>query len=197
MRGAAIVQPAKASSRITAIYLPTLLVEWVLAIYAIRVGRGRNALGDLLGARWTTALRALEDLAIAFALLTFIEASEAIYASISHASVNQAVLALLPHTAGERLMWVMLASSVGFCEEIVYRGYLLTQLTAFSGAPAVGILVQAMLFGLAHGQQGVVTALRFSIYGIAFGVVAWRRKSLLPGIACHIAIDLSSGLLHH
>lgn len=196
LHGDAIATQTPAGSRIVALYLPTLLVEWSLALYVIRIGRPKSALGDLLGARWTTPRRAMEDLGFAVALFLFIEASEAIYAYVFGSRPSAAVLALLPHSPLERAAWVVLATSVGFCEEVVYRGYLSVQIAAFSRSRAIGVVAQAVLFGLAHGQQGATTVVRFMVYGIAFGVVAAGRKSLLPGIVCHAAIDLSSGLLH-
>jgi hypothetical protein len=88
---------------------------------------------------------------------------------------------------------VLLAVSVGFCEEVVFRGYLQTQLTAFTGSRGLGIVLQAALFGIAHAEQGGASALRITGYGIILGGLAQLRRSLLPGIVSHVAIDLVSG----
>ncbi len=37
--------------------------------------------------------------------------------------------------------------------------------------------------------------IRLAAYGLALGALARWRRSLLPGILCHVAIDLASGLL--
>jgi membrane protease YdiL (CAAX protease family) len=105
------------------------------------------------------------------------------------------VLAILPHTGAERIAWVVVAASVGFCEEVVYRGYLQTQLAGWTGNVAAAIVAQAALFGLAHGEQGAAVAARFALYGVGFGVLARWRGSLAPGIVCHIGVDLAGGLL--
>jgi uncharacterized protein len=195
-RGALVTAPTPNVSRILFVYLPTVIVSWSMAFYCFRIGRKKNVLSELVGKRWTTPTRALVDLLLGFALLVFIDGSETIYSHFSHASSNPAVLAILPQTVSEKCAWVVLASSVGFCEEVIYRGYLRTQFTGFFNSLTVGVVVQAVLFGIAHGEQGVATAIRFAIYGIGFGVIAVKRRSLLAGIACHIAIDLSSGFLH-
>jgi len=78
----------------------------------------------------------------------------------------------------------------------VYRGYLLVQLGAFSRSVIAGVVLQGVLFGLAHADQGFAAVVRLTLYGIGFGVVARTRRSLLPTILTHAAIDLSSGLLH-
>jgi membrane protease YdiL (CAAX protease family) len=196
MRGALVTAPPP-SSRIPYVYLPTFVVEWAMAIYVFRIGRPRSALPALIGLRWTTMRRALGDVGLAFLLFVFIDGSETVYAHFSDATASAAVLAILPRTTTEYLAWTVLAASVGFCEEVIYRGYLRIQIAVFSRSIAIGVVAQAILFGIAHGEQGWTTALRFTVYGAAFGVVAVRRRSLLPGIVCHIAIDLSSGFLHH
>ncbi len=183
-------------ARISSQYLPLLLVNWGLTAYVSRLFRPHDALPELLGRRWATARRALTDLAFALALLLVIQAFEALSVHELHAGRNAALRAVLPSTEAERLTWVLVALSVGFCEEVVYRGYLQQQLTAFTGRPALGIALQALLFGIAHAEQGVGPALRIALYGLALGVLAHYRKSLLPGIACHVAIDLASALPH-
>jgi uncharacterized protein len=196
MRGALVTAPPP-SSRIPYLYLPIFVVEWAMAIYVIRIGRPRSALHALVGMRWTTMRRARGDLGLAALLFVFIDGSEILYAHVSGATPSAALLAILPRTTTEYLAWAVLAASVGFCEEVIYRGYLRIQIAVFSRSIAIGVVAQAILFGIAHGEQGWATALRFAVYGIAFGVVAVKRRSLLPGIACHVAIDLSSGFLHH
>lgn len=103
---------------------------------------------------------------------------------------------LLPGNGVERLGWAAVALSAGFCEEVVYRGYLQSQLAWFTRREGAGILLQALLFGIAHGEQGGAAALRSVVYGVLFGVVARWRRSLWPGIVCHVAIDLTSGFVH-
>jgi membrane protease YdiL (CAAX protease family) len=176
------------------VYLPILLVQWSLALYVCRVGRARNALPDLLGRGWRDVRRAATDTALAAAGWVLIEASEAAFHRLEP-SRSAGVLAILPHTGAERIAWVVVAASVGFCEEVVYRGYLQTQLAGWTGNVAAAILAQAALFGLAHGEQGAAVAARFALYGVGFGVLARWRGSLAPGIVCHIGVDLASGLL--
>ena len=81
-------------------------------------------------------------------------------------------------------------------EELVFRGYLRIQLGAFTGRAWLAILIQAMIFGLAHAQQGAASATRIAIYGLALGVVAHSRRSVVPCILAHVATDLVSGLVH-
>ncbi len=186
--------PAKpVNAGISSQYLPLLVVNAGLVLYTCRLFRASNALPSLLGERWHTLRRACTDLALALLACALIQVLETLAAHHFGAGRNAAVAALLPRTGAERLVWVLVASSVGFCEEVVYRGYLLTQLTAFTGSPHWGVLLQAVLFGIAHAEQGLASALRIAGYGLVFGILAQLRKSLLPGIISHVTIDLAAG----
>ncbi|HEX3345469.1 MAG TPA: type II CAAX endopeptidase family protein [Polyangiaceae bacterium] len=175
------------------VYLPLVAVNLGMAAYVCRVGRARSALSSLLGRGWDGAWRAGADLALAVALWSLVEAVESVAGAGSWR--NAAVAALLPHTYAEKAAWVLVAATVGFCEELVYRGYLQTQLTAFTRRAGLAVALQAVLFGVAHGEQGLAVVARFTLYGVLFGALARWRRSLVPGIVAHVALDVASGLL--
>ena len=187
--------PAPHAAGAWARYLPVLLVNWSLTLYVTRLFRAGNALPSLLGHRWDSVRRAATDLAFAVGTLALIRGVEAACVGYLAAGPNAAVARLLPGTVAERLTWVLVAGSVGFCEEVVYRGYLQVQLAACTGRVRWAVLLQAVLFGIAHGEQGPAAALRITGYGLLLGALARVRRSLLPGIACHVGLDLVSGLL--
>lgn len=187
--------PRPAPSRLLGAYLPLLVMQWGLLLYVCRVGRRHSALGALLGRGWDGIGRAAQDLALACVAWVAIEALALACARWLFLGRNAAVSQLLPSTVAERLTWVAVAASVGFCEEVVYRGYLLRQLTALSRARTSGVLLQALLFGVAHAEQGPSAALRVAFFGLILGVLAQVRGSLWPGIICHVGIDLVTGLL--
>jgi membrane protease YdiL (CAAX protease family) len=175
--------------------LPLLVVNFGLVAYCVFFFRPRHALPALLGERWHSVRRAAVDCSIALATCVVICGSELAFAHFTHVRRNAAIAALLPSGVAERLTWILVAVCVGFCEEVVYRGYLQTQLSAFSGRAALGIALQGILFGIAHLDQGPAVALRIAAYGCFFGLITRFRRSLLPSITAHIAIDLASGLL--
>jgi CAAX protease family protein len=181
------------SSRIWGQYLPLLAVNALLVLYVARLFRPRNVLRELIGRTFGSAADVLLDLACAALFFALIVALEA-HARSSFPGRNAAVAALLPSTGAERLTWALVAASVGFCEEVVYRGYLQTQISAFTRSALAGLVLQAALFGLGHLEQGLGAASRIGAYGLLLGALARSRGSLLPSIACHIGIDLASGL---
>lgn len=187
--------PPAPAARIFTQYLPLLIVNWGLLAYCCWLFRGHDALPGLLGERWCSLRRVYTDLALALATALLILALQLVSSLLLPMGRNAAIAALLPSTGAERLIWAVVAVSVGFCEEVVYRGYLQTQLAVFTGRPAAGVALQAALFGMAHLEQGPIASLTIGLSGLALGVLAHFRRSLLPGIACHIGIDLASGLL--
>lgn len=192
--GGAPIQAEPPTSRVAAVYLPLLVVNFTLLVYVCRVGRPRNALRDLIGRRYRTRARAIADLALAFAAFLIIEAIELSFAHLFGSGRPASTSQILPHFSSERLAWLFVAASVGFCEEVVYRGYLRTQLAAFTRSMPLAVVLQGLLFGIAHGEQGLAIATRVAVYGVGLGGLAAWRRSLLPGILCHVALDLTSGL---
>jgi membrane protease YdiL (CAAX protease family) len=187
--------PSAPLGRIFTQYLPLLVVNSGLVGYCVRVFRDGDALPELLGERWRTWRRFVTDLAFSLGCFFVIMSLDLVASRLLPVGRNAAIAQLLPSTEAERLSWVVVAVSVGFCEEVVYRGYLQTQLAAFTGSRALGVVLQALLFGIAHLEQGPASALRIAVYGLVLGALASARGSLLPGIVCHIGIDLAGGLL--
>lgn len=193
--GASSALPTTTLAKITARYLPLLLVNWWLLLYTTRIGRSRSALRDLLSDGAQTFTRSALDLLLGVACFAVIMGAQALFTAQVAAGRNAAISSLLPSTGAERLTWLLVAVSVGFCEEVVYRGYLQTQLAAFTRSRALGLVLQAALFGLAHLEQGPRMALRIALYGLLFGLLAHFRRSLWPGIVGHTLLDLAAAFL--
>ena len=67
----------------------------------------------------------------------------------------RAVLQFLPHGLIEKLCWVVFSVGTNFCEEVLYRGYLLRQFRAPTGNPAMALLLQAVVFAMGHVSLGM------------------------------------------
>jgi membrane protease YdiL (CAAX protease family) len=101
---------------------------------------------------------------------------------------------LLPHGLTDSLLWIALSVTAGVCEELVFRGYLQRQLSALSGSAAAGVALQALVFGVAHGYQGLPSIAKTATYGLGLGLLAWWRGNIRSGIIAHAATDVISGL---
>jgi uncharacterized protein len=84
---------------------------------------------------------------------------------------------------------------VGFTEELVFRGYLQQQFTAWSrGAAAAGVLFSAIVFGSAHGYEGVRAMFLLMVFGALFSLLALFRRNLRAGMFAHGWHDAIAGL---
>ena len=194
-QGIAVPTAVASNSRIASRYLPMIVVEWSLLLYVCRVGRPRSALRALLGRGWMPHVRAGADIALGLCGWLLIKAVELAWMRLLPAGVIASVSATLPVTWVERIAWGFVAASVGFCEEVVFRGYLQAQLTACTRRASAALVLQAVLFALAHGEQGGMAMVRIALYWLALAALARWKQSLLPGIICHVLSDLASGWL--
>ena len=68
------------------------------------------------------------------------------------------------------------------------------QMAALTGNIWVGIAVSGLIFGSAHGYEGVGRMVLVGIYGMMFGLLAHFRRSLRPGMIAHAFHDGIMGL---
>jgi membrane protease YdiL (CAAX protease family) len=87
-----------------------------------------------------------------------------------------------------------LSATGGFCEELIFRGYLAQQFRTWTGNRAFGIVLQAVAFGLAHGYYRKVMVV-IMVHGCLLGLLAYWRKSLRPGMLAHGLQDVLGGIL--
>jgi sodium transport system permease protein len=102
---------------------------------------------------------------------------------------------LLQTAPYEWLPYVLLAVLPAVCEELAFRGFILSGLRHL-GSKRWAIGLSAVFFGLAHGliQQSVHAA----ALGILIGYVAVQTGSLIPGMLFHMtynALGFASALL--
>lgn len=92
--------------------------------------------------------------------------------------------------------------TAGICEEAIFRGFVMTQARDAGAATWLQILLAAILFGLAHtGWGGLGSGFNIgaaigAMIATAFlgamlaGVYVLSRRSLMPAIFAHAAIDM-------
>jgi membrane protease YdiL (CAAX protease family) len=104
-------------------------------------------------------------------------------------------------------LWMTL--SAGLCEELLFRVFLQDRLAAWFRSPVAGVLVAALLFGLAHapglylrggaamegqGEVSIAWAVAYTLVvvapaGVAFGVLWLRTRNLWLGVILHGLMD--------
>lgn len=104
--------------------------------------------------------------------------------------------ALAPSNGRELLAWAFVCIVAGLIEELIFRGYFQRQFTAWGrGRVAVGVACSALMFGAAHGYQGVHNMVLLSTFGALFSLLVVFRGNLRPGIFAHAWNDFAMGLL--
>jgi len=101
---------------------------------------------------------------------------------------------LVPRTGAELGWWLGLSLSAGFCEEFVFRGYLIWLFQPFLGLWGAAAL-SLVMFALAHAYQGAKGIVMTGIVGAVLTLVVLILGSLWPAIALHALIDIGQGLL--
>jgi len=108
----------------------------------------------------------------------------------------RAVVQLAPANGKEIACWLLLCMLVGVAEELVFRGYLQQQFTAWArGAAAGGVVFSAMMFGAAHGYEGARAMFLLAVFGALFSLLALFRRNLRAGIFAHSWHDACAGLM--
>ena len=195
-RAAAHATTLPAPSRPTLLYLSLIAMEWGLVLYVVRAGLRRTgaSLRELIGGRWSRPVDAARDFAVALGVWALWTLFSWLASRVSGHDHAASVRSLLPRHPLDLALWVVLSMSAGFAEELVFRGYLLTQFRAMTRSTGLALILQAVLFGVSHGYQGVRACVTISLYGLLFGALALRRRSLRPGMIAHAWTDIASGI---
>jgi CAAX protease family protein len=169
-------------------YISVVVMEWLLVLY-VRMGVHKRGvrLRDLVGGRWATPQQVMKDIALGAGLW-------AVWIGLMNAHVlgggTNAAQGLLPRGILEGLVWIPVALSAGFCEEVAFRGYLQKQFQAITGSAGWAVLLQAIVFGIGHLYEGVGQVRRIMLFGVLFGLLALWRRSLRPGMIAHTWSDI-------
>ena len=183
-------------------YLWTMSWEWILAGFVWLGIRKRIRLRDLIGGRWATWEDFFLDVVYAavfwggamFVLLVTAKLMR-LDQDGKLESMRKQLGFLTPGTNLELAVWFCVSVTAGFCEEIIFSGYLQRQLAAIANSMLAGVLLSALVFGASHGYEGAARMILIAIFGLMFGLLSWWRKSLRPGMMAHAWHDALSGAI--
>ena len=178
------------------LYLGLIAGEWALFRFSI-VGLRKTGtrMRGVIGQRWASWKDVARDAAIGLGAWVVWTGAETLLAQAMGQDTAKEITALLPRGPAEIVAWIALSVSAGICEEAVFRGYLQQQFQALTGNTALAISLQALVFGVGHGYQGLQKTLLIVLFGAAFGALAHWRRSLKPGMILHAWTDIFSGIL--
>jgi membrane protease YdiL (CAAX protease family) len=173
------------------LYLSAVISQWILAVVAVVVvlvgGGGFQAIGfrgispwDFLF--WLGLLAGVSLLGLG--LLLVLEQRG------WWPPESDLVLLLIPASRREKLLAVlMVAPTAALCEEFLYRGYLLSQLSVWLGGNLWAWVISSLAFGLAHAYQGLNGMVRAALLGGLLGYPVLRLGSLYPSMTAHFLVD--------
>jgi len=177
-------------------YVTVMAFEWIVVAFIwYGVSRRGLRLSDLVGGSWSRPIAALRDLGLA---IGFLVVSGLVLNGLGHilkVAPNEAIRNLFPHGPTETAVYLMLAMTAGFCEELIFRGYFQRQFAALTQSSAAGIVLQGIVFGAGHGYQGWRYMIVITVFGILFGLMVQWRRTLRPGMIAHFVQDGVGGLL--
>ena len=163
-------------------YLLVILFEWITVAFIWWGLRRRGIrLADLVGGSWARPVYFLRDLGLSIAFILVF--GVAVLQGLSYLLKivpPKLMHDMMPVTSSEMVLWVVMSLTAGFCEEVIFRGYLQRQFSALTRSFVGGIVFQAITFGLSHGYQGWKLMLLITVYGVCFGLLAHWRRACVP-----------------
>jgi membrane protease YdiL (CAAX protease family) len=175
-------------------YLVSIGLEWILlALVIAGIYRRRDFLRAAFLNRAISSVQSV-GLGIVVYIMGFmavIVTGAALYYTPLVRQRNEAVvLAMLPHTPLQFLVWFGVSLTAGICEELIFRGYLLRQLTAWTQRPILAIFLAALLFGSVHLYEGLGAILPLAALAVVYGfAVRYFKGDLRAVIIAHTLQD--------
>ena len=177
-------------------YLLTLFFEWLLFVLVVAgVQLSGASVLIVLGDRWHSVRQVLRDIGIAIGFWIVAAMFLWMFGWLLHIAALGRNVSMLPQRGIELTFWIALSVTAGICEETVFRGYLQRQFIALTKSAPAGILLSAATFGAAHAYQGFRMTILIALYGVMYGILAYWRASVRPGMIAHAWQDSLNGVL--
>jgi uncharacterized protein len=190
-------------------YRGTTALLWILAAicFALMGGHGVFRLDPqvLSGAEWLKhwLFRVPAILLVAGCLGLILSAGakclvrERSRHAYAKATLKSALSYMLPIGAQERRWFAAVSITAGICEEVIFRGFLLSVARQeLKLGLLVALLLSSVLFGVNHLYQGTAGVLQSTLIGFLLGLVAILTGGLLLPMLLHALIDLQVLLMY-
>lgn len=178
-------------------YLSGIATQWIMLLPLAFIAWGLGWTPNILGLQfpdrfWWGLLISVVLLAIVYAQVFYIRrASGSSEGREMLRKAMQGPLHMLPRTAQERNLWVLLSLTAGICEEILYRGFLPLYIVEYFPIVAfwAALSIAAILFGIGHLYQKIPGVLGTAAIGLVFGGLYFLTGSLLFPMIVHTLFD--------
>lgn len=92
------------------------------------------------------------------------------------------------------LVFFLLVVLAPLSEELLFRGFLFGGLQGSVLGPFGAVVASSAVWAVIHMQYDWTVVGLIFIYGLVFGIVRWKSRSLWPPILAHGAVNLIAGL---
>jgi hypothetical protein len=198
MRALRALAPEQLPAARPRLWARAIMTQWALAFavcaWWLMQRRPWDGLGISAGSVWGTGGVTLGIVVMGIMLVVqrrAIATSGDIRARLRARLAN--VAALLPGRREEWPGFASLAITAGICEELLFRGFVTWWLLHYIPVFWVAIVVQAVLFGLAHAYQGPRGVFTAGAIGLFLGGIVWVTGSLWAAMILHALMDLHAG----
>src|SRR5450432_1889314 len=183
------------------LYLICAAVQCIFFLFAWwGVRLRKNSLRTLVGAGWTSGRQVTRDIGLALGFwVVWYAALSLLKLGLAAAGVTNASAAGMVYPRGvfEVVLWIMDSILAGIVEETVFCAYLLKQFTAWFRNAPVAVVLQAIIFGVAHAYTlGIRQVILISVSGILIGFFVLGCKSIRPAMAFHAWADFFGAIIY-
>lgn len=184
----------KASPSHNAEYLASIVLEWILfGVVIAGVRRRREFFRRAFrnpALSWPNALGIGLAAYVAGTLAVALINGLLYFTPLFHQRNTDVVLALLPRTPLQFLLWFAVSLTAGLTEEMIFRGYLQQQLTAWIKRPILAIALASLIFGGVHLYEGLGAILPLAALAFVYGmIVRYLKGDLRAVIVAHTLQD--------
>ena len=101
---------------------------------------------------------------------------------------------LIPKSAFGKGVWVAVSLTAAVCEEVAFRGYLMTRLRLLLKTKTwvLPTIISSVIFGSLHLYQGFGGFILIAVYGLLFSLLFIHTRSLWPCIIAHFIQDFGA-----
>ena len=104
--------------------------------------------------------------------------------------VSAAVVDMLT-TPLAAIVFAFVAMFCGGVREEVQRGFIVHRFDGFLGGGLISVAFYSVLFGLGHFEQGWDATIATGCLGAIWGLVYWRRRSIIAPVVSHAGFNLA------
>jgi membrane protease YdiL (CAAX protease family) len=175
-------------------YLVGMAIQWILTIACFFVIRDDSLPPADIGLRLSHPLKITLTIGLGVTTALVVLTALIFWLQLARGWRESDVLtAILPETGREKLLFVALAGTAGFCEETLYRGFAITRLAIITGGLWSAAIVAVVIFSAGHVYQGTVGVLRAGVLGAVLAATFVLTGSLVPGMIAHFLLDTLAG----